>query len=79
MLHRFALAPGDDVNPIDAGGQSQLLADRRVLTVRFSDVLLIVVDESHVLTVRALFVKDDPDEIDSQILLRAVSLAHGRR
>ncbi len=49
MLHNFALAPGDDVNRINAGGQTQFLTDGGVLSIHLSNVLLVFVYKFHIL------------------------------
>ena len=55
--HRLAFAPGDDVDRVNSGWQPKLIPDGGILAVSLADVLLILVNELHVLAISALLNK----------------------
>src|SRR6185503_11905163 len=63
--HRFAFAPGDDVDRELTGRKRDHIVRSGIETVRLADVLLILVDELNILSVRSLAVENNADEIDA--------------
>ena len=45
VFHCLALAPGDDVDGVDSGRQSEAVADGGVFAVLLADVLLVLIYE----------------------------------
>ena len=64
MHQQLAFAPRDYVDGVDSGGERDFVAGG-VETVGVAEVLLVLVDDFNVLTVGALLVEDDADEVNA--------------